>query len=303
MIDVNLSIAIDMNMDADTIFQTYANMLGGDYDIRYIVDIYESDPDIQTRVDNRIKRIVKTENSIITQGIYKIQEKLALPQKKYKIMAWIDFVEKGTTADKYYTTDNLQTITVIQQPLQHGYDVTKDAFAGNTDMDLTVYENQRFIHHDAVVDVMRPFAVYQIITTDVEEYITYHPERSYSSIMPSTTRLVYNLFFPLGYNEFLQVPDNFKTGINYTFNITELTPQKEALVASDIVFVGDDTFYSVDFEMLSAEDEHINTIQGLHINLKRNKLTIIRGEFLTKNINDGSVGIDDDFGDEIIINL
>jgi hypothetical protein len=292
-----------MDMDSDTIFQTYADMLGGDYDIRYIIDIYEADPNLVTRVNSKTQRIVRTESSIITRGIYHVEEKLSLSQKHYKIIAWVDFVEKGTTADKYYNTADLQDISAIQQTARIGYNTTKDAFAGNFDLDLTVYKNQRFIERDIVVKVKRPFAVYQIITTDIEKYITYNQEKSYSSIAPGKTRLVYNLFCPTGYNAFLHAPDDFTTGINYVYDIVDIVPQQQAIIAMDMVFVEDDTFYSVDFEIFSADDEHINTTRGLNINLKRNKLTIIRGEFLTKDIDDGSVGIDDGFDDEIIINL
>ncbi|MDR3286619.1 MAG: hypothetical protein LBT27_04180 [Prevotellaceae bacterium] len=305
LININLLIDIDMNMDSDTIYQTYAEMLNGDYDIRYIIDIYETDPERTSSVSNRVKHIVKTEGSIINRGTYRVEEKLSLPAKDYKVIAWIDFVDKQTNSDKYYNTADLQNISIIEQAngRTYGYNTTKDAFTGIIDMNLVEYDRQRFVHRDIVVPVKRPFAVYRIITTDIEQYITYHQPLSYSSIMPASTLLVYNLFLPVGYNAFLHRPDNFKTGINYTYNITELIPQKEAIIASDIVFVDDDTFYSVNFEILSADNEHINTINGLNINLKRNKMTIIRGEFLTKNINDGGIGIDDGFGEEIIINL
>jgi len=305
LVNVELSIDIDMNMESDTIFQTYSEILASNYDIRYIVDIYEADPNLITGVSKRVKRIVKTENSIIHNGIYQVEENLLLPAKHYKIIAWVDFITKGTKSDKYYNTDDLQTISIIsQQGGNKGYNTTKDAFAGNFDMDLSIYQNQRFIQCDVVVPVKRPFAVYRIITTDIEKYLAYHSETSYSSVAPTKTTLLYNLFFPMGYNAFLFLPDNFKTNIRYTHDVTEILPQKEAILASDIVFVEDNTFYSTSFEIASASNVRINTINGLNINLKRNKLTIIRGEFLTKDFGGGSIGIDDGFdGSEIIINL
>ncbi|KAA6300641.1 MAG: hypothetical protein EZS26_003202, partial [Candidatus Ordinivivax streblomastigis] len=96
---------------------------------------------------------------------------------------------------------------------------------------------------------------------------------------------------------------NFRPGIAYSYDITETAPEKEALLASDYVFVKDETFYTVNFEILSSENQHINTVNGLRINLKRNKVTTIKDEFLTKDLNDGKVGIDDRFADEIVIRI
>ncbi|MDR2058468.1 MAG: hypothetical protein LBP83_09375 [Dysgonamonadaceae bacterium] len=301
-IDIEISIKIDMAINSDTVFQTYATMLEGDYDIRYIVDIYETDESQPQSIGKRMKRIIKTENSIISEGIYNLDDTITLPVKKYQIITWMDFVSKGSRSDKYYNTEDLQKISILPQEGQYtGYNTTKDAFTAKIDMDLTPFRHQRFVHYETLVEVKRPFAIYQIITTDIDEYITYHQTLSYSSIQPSTTLFLYNLFFPTGYNAYLQAPDNFKTGIHYTYDIVDLIPEKEAILASDYVFVEDDTFYTVDFEIFSAENKHINTITGLKINLERNKMTILRSEFLTRDLNEGSVGINDSFSDEIII--
>lgn len=61
-------------------------------------------------------------------------------------------------------------------------------------------------------------------------------------------------------------------------------------VASDYVFVDDkDTFYYLNFSINNAEDALISTVRDLKINLQRNRLTIIRGEFLTRDIDDGEL--------------
>jgi hypothetical protein len=304
LIDVSIAMQINMNINLDTVFQTYAAMLEGDYDIRYIVDIYEKDEQYTQSVSNRVMRIVKTESSIISDGVYQMVDTVSLPVKKYQIITWMDFVAKGSSSDKYYDTHDLQKIAIIPQNGKYtGYNATKDAFTAKIEMDLTPYRNQQFVHYNVLAEVKRPFAIYRIITTDINEYMTYHQTLSYASIRPSTTNLLYNLYFPMGYNAYLQAPDNFRAGVNYSHDIVEVIPEQEAILASDYVFVEEDTFYSVDFEIFSAENKHLNTINGLKINLKRNHTTIIRSEFLTKDLNDGSVGISDNFEDEIIINI
>ncbi|KAA6343831.1 hypothetical protein EZS27_008496 [termite gut metagenome] len=304
-IDMRIDLEIDMGVPASDITrQTYASMLDGDYDVRYIIDIYEADDTKKNSVSNRVKRIVKTESEIPTAGEYHLDETIRLPVKKYRMITWIDFVTKGTTTDKYYNTEDLQKIAIIlPNGTYQGYNSTRDAFTATVEMDLTPYRGQRYIQYEAVAEVVRPFAIYRIITTDIDEYKTYHQTLSYASIQPNTTNVAYNLFFPMGYNAYLYAPDNFRAGIAYSYDITETAPEKEALLASDYVFVKDDTFYTIDFEILSSEKQHINTVNGLRINLKRNQVTTIRDEFLTKDLNDGKVGVDDRFTDEIIIRI
>ena len=304
LIDVSLTLSIDMHFESDTIFQTYATMLEGDYDVRYIVDIYEVNPNSTTYdVKNRIQRIVKTENNIVTNGIYDFKDTLKLPAKKYELIGWIDFVEKGTNTDKYYNTADLQQVSIILQNGQYeGYNTTKDAFTAQTEVDLTPYRKQRYVHYTTTMDMIRPFAVYRIITTDMEEYKTYH-QSSYASVQPAWTKVLYNLYFPMGYNAFICSPENFLSGINYQFDVTDVVPGKEAIVASDYVFVGNDVFYQVNFEILGSDDNHINTVNNLRIDLKRNHVTVIRGQFLTKDLSNGGIGINDQFTDEIIIQI
>ena len=304
LIEVDVTLSIDMEFETETILQTYSDELDGDYDIRYIIDIYEAAQAPATRVTNRIVRIVQTENTIITRGLYHVRDTLRLPAKQYQIIAWIDFVDKGTETDKYYDTDDLQSISILLRDGQYrGYSTTRDAFTAKCEMDLTPFRGQRYVHYTAEVEAKRPFAIYRIITTDIEEYRTYH-QSSYAFSMPSWTRVAYNLFFPMGYNSFLYAPERYTPGIGYSYNFMDVVPEKEAEIASDYVFVEDDTFYLVDFSIMNLEGMHVNTVNNLRINLKRNHITIISNEFLTKDINNnGGIGISDGFSDEIVIRI
>jgi hypothetical protein len=307
LVSVTINLDLDMQMEGETIQRTnaatrkaYATTPTDDYDLRYIVDIYEDNGNVAPK--NRVQRILKTEaGATASGGVYRMQETVLLPISKYLLVVWVDFVDKGTVADKYYDTDDLQQISILPQSAKYvGYNTSKDAFTGKNIMDLTPYHHQRFVQHNATIDLKRPFAVYRIVTTDLRRYVVARQ----SSIKPAATNLAYNLFFPMGYNAYLQKPDNFTANVGYGFDVTETTPDEEALLASDLVFVDDnDTFYHVDFEVTDANRQHINTRQNLKINLRRNHLTIIYAEFLTENMNGGSIGIDDGFDDEIIIEL
>jgi hypothetical protein len=303
MIEVTVSLDIDMAFHSDTLLQTYSEMvaMSGDYDVRYIVDIYP-DPGNSSVLKNRVARIVKTSDVVVTEGMYHIEDTITLPLAKYKLIAWLDYVERGTTTDKYFNTEDLQNVQIIKQDGKYtGYNVTKDAFTSKEDLDLTPYRGERFVHHHAMLTMKRPFAVYQIRTDDIQEYITYYHTHSYTDIRPDQTTLAYKMFFPLGYNCYLNVPLNYTAGVGYGYEIEEIIPEHEAIVASDFVFVEDDTSYAVDFEMFDADGKHINTCLDVRINLKRNYLTILRSQFLTRDLNDSSIGINDRFDEELII--
>ena len=127
--------------------------------------------------------------------------------------------------------------------------------------------------------------------------------KRYSSIRPSLTNAQYGLYFPMGYNVYYGVPDDFRANVSFAHEVVETVEGEEAIVASDYVFVDNkDTFYYLNFSINNAEDALISTVRDLKINLQRNRLTIIRGEFLTRDIDDGEIGIDPGFdGEEIVV--
>lgn len=304
-IDVNLSLAIDMKLnDEDPITQTYRNMLGDDYDIRYIVEIYKVSDSYAETVGNLVKRIEKIEQTIIENGIYEIDEDIHLHAGVYSVMVWVDFIKKGTSQDYYYNTSNLHEIRInLIDGKYNGYDVTKDAFSAQKNMDLIPYANDRFVQYSMEIPVERPFAVYQVITTDIAKYKADYSSKPYSSIRPTLTNASYGLYFPMGYNVYYGVPDDFRANVSFTHDVVETVEGEKAIVASDYVFVDEkDTFYYLSFSINNAEEKLITTVKDIKINLERNRLTIVKGEFLTRDIDDGEIGIDPGFdGEEIVV--
>lgn len=303
LIDVRLSLDIDMKLnDEDPIIQTYRDMLGSGFDIRYIVEIYRLADSYAETVGDLEKRIVRTEDTIIEDGTYEINEAINLPAGHYSIMAWVDFVQKGTQDDDYYNTANLHEIRINRPDGAYpGYDATKDAFCAQKDLDLDP-SGEYFARVEMTIPVERPFAVYQVVTTDLGKYMENNSSHAASAVRPARTDAAYGLYFPMGYNVYYSVPDAFETNVGYTFDVVETVEQQEAIIASDYVFVDDkETFYYLDMSVYSAEDKLINTSREIRINLEKNRLTIVRGEFLTRDIDDGEIGIDPGFDEEIVV--
>ena len=312
LVDIDIVLSVDIKFPVDTIpleWKTYASAAAtddGEHHFRYIVDIYEADRVGSAGLTNRIKRIVQT-TSTRPDGLYKLNDTLKLPAKKYILIAWIDFVEAGSKVDKYHNTEDLQKVSIINPTGQYqGYSTTRDAWTAKEIMDLTPYRGQRYYHHTAEMKAKRPYAIYQIITTDIEEYNTYH-QTSYSSVQPEQTKVRYSLWHPMSFNAYLNSPLDFRANISYTHNNWDAVPGKERVIASDYIFVnGNEDNYASDinFDILTPAGKIINKINLKIDLLKQNHLTIIKGEFLTKNLNDnGEIGVNDRFDDEIVIQL
>jgi hypothetical protein len=238
-------------------------------------------------------------------GTYRFSETASLHPLHYTALVWVDFVPEGSAGDFHYLTDDLQAVTLAADRPYRGYHLSKDAFAASFPVDLTPYRDAWDVYHEATVEAKRPFALYQIVTTDVAKYRNAHSGVPYGDIRPAATALSYELWFPMGYNVYRATPGNFDaSGIRYDYEIAETgADDTEAVIASDFVFVnGNDAFYFVDFSIYTPAGERINTpYSHIRVNLHRNRRTVIRGEFLTSGTGSDGVGIDFNFGEEIVI--
>lgn len=307
LVDVRLAVEINMNFDGEispATYAAYSSMLEGDYDIRYIVDIYKA-PDSHTAdLTERVARLIHTSGEVSPQGNVTIAEHIALPASRYVMLAWIDFVKKGSDSDLYYRTQDLTAVSILTPDGSYvGYNATKDAFCGRGEIDLTPFRAERFVDYTVTCPARRPLAMYRIITTDVGKYIAAHGTLDPDNpILPASTALAYQLYFPMGYNVQFGHAGTYTVGVGYRFPID--ASGREAIVASDYVLVSDDTFFFVDFEVSDTRGRHISAVNGLRINLKRNMLTTIYDEFLTKAFDNGGIGVDDRFeGDEIVVRI
>ena len=307
LIDLRVSLAVNIDFEIETgveqFVQAYAPLFADGYRIRYLVDLYETPASAEAPLSQRICRLTATDGAMPPGGTYRFSETVQLHSRHYTALVWVDFVPAGSDGDFYYLTGDLQAVTIAGNRPYRGYHISKDAFAASLPIDLTSYWNMRDIDHEATVQAKRHFALYQIVTTDVAKYRNAHSDVPYDAIRPATASLLYELWFPMGYNTYQSVPDHFDLGVGYNYEIAEETQAQdtEAIIASDFVFVnGNDTFYFVDFDIHTPAGELIKTRSNIKVNLHRNRRTVIRGEFLTAGSGSGGVGVDFDFGEEII---
>jgi hypothetical protein len=303
---VALTLNIEFEMDAgeEQFVQSHADLFAEGYAIRYIVDLYELPVAEGLPPSKRLHRLTATGNALPPGGTYRFSDVVTLPAAPCIALVWVDFVRvDNPNNDLYYLAENLLAVTIDKSRPYRGYHVSKDAFTAGVSVDLSAATQQN-AHVEATVPVKRPFALYRIVATDVAEYHAQH-SANYAVVRPDTTRLSYQYWFPMGYNTYPSVPllKDDDTGVHYAYDVPATDgAEAEVVLATDFVFVnGGETYYFVDFEILTPAGVRINRHSNQRVNLQRNRMTVIKGPFLTHGSSGGGTGIDFNFDEEEVI--
>lgn len=131
------------------------------YDLRYQVAVYDAEGTNQV-----VAPIVKTVQGSYADTDFEVR---LVNNRKYKFVAWADFVATGTTADLHYATSDLKNITCKDAVDKQLNDESRDAY---------------FVTEDQTVDaskgvsltLRRPFAKVRVVTTDWDKNGTYMPD-------------------------------------------------------------------------------------------------------------------------------
>lgn len=117
---------------------------------------------------------------------------VSLPAGHYSVVAWSDFVDAGSTADKYYQTDDMRYITILTgaDGSHPGATEARQAFRGGATADIPAAGQERRV--DIYVDMERPMAKFRFIATDVNEFLSrrsrgiddYYAVVNYPTYMP-----------------------------------------------------------------------------------------------------------------------
>ena len=297
-IRTRVELKVDFTPISDPIFCTYAEARSGDYDVRYQIEIYATSG---AEAGKMVERKVWT-SDVISNDATIVTTDVALHTEKYDIYAWIDFVPKGTTEDHHYITSDLRNVS-IADPNIRGID-SRDAFSGKTSADLTPYRDETVVDITIPVDMERPFGKFKIITTDVRRFLeTYKPQETYADIVPTQTLCRYTCYFPTFYNLDTRLADfnGFKLGVEHPAEVTEEEDNSAVLTYNYVLVCNDNTTVTAEVEVWNKDGEKLVTTRNIKIPIQRNKLTIVSGGFLTKDLGSGGIGVDDSFDDEFVI--
>lgn len=231
-----------------------------------------------------------------TESDEEIKFRFTLPlREEFQVLAWHDYILANDTADLFYQTQKLDEV-VLSDSYYYTHTNERDVHTGN----LTFTTHPQDFDEDGVarktVELNRPLAKFQIITTDLQKYY------EKSNKKPHSVKLVYENDLPLYYCSSKKTILEYRNDYTVTGIIRDFA-EHECTLVSDWVFALDyETMVDVSFEVYDDENNLLVKSPLIQIPVLRNSLTIVKDAFLTTPFNEG-IGIDDKFDDHIDINL
>ena len=154
---------------------------------------------------------------------------------------------------------------------------------------------------DLVVPVYLDRAVgrFRLWATDLQDFLN-----SGNRLEDLRIQIIYKQYVSAGYNVDTESPNRFVQMRTMETTPTTVLGDGSVLLAYDYVLTSSDKEDHVLVDVfIYANDQELNHYQNITIPLQRNRETVVKGPFLTKEIGSGDIGIDDDFdgGFEVVI--
>lgn len=307
LVNVNLTLAIDPKIEPYEPTERSKASEADLHDVRWIVEVFRD----EIGGEPVEQRVLGCEQA--ADGHHTIRTSLALHAARYHVVAWMDYVDDGSTADKYYHVNTLSSISVPEAGNYIGDEDHKDTYVAQQEIDLRAYRDRWNETVDTSVTLQRPMAKIEFITTDIDKFLdklsarrtkagdiaenllTKNPDLSTIRV-----QVEYAGYFPSGFNAYTNKPNDARTGMSFGCSMRPLS-DKEAHLASDYIFVnGSESAVKVNLSIRDGEGNLLNEIGDIDVPIVRGKLTTIRDEFLTRDYTPG-IGINPGFDGEIDI--
>ncbi len=293
---VSLDVAIEVSISSYLEFQLYAADTkaddSSDYYLRTIIELYDQD-------DMTLPTTTQT-----TYTPYSEIEDLSilfsedLKAKKYTLVVWCDIAEQSGAGDNFFYTGSTLSQVKYLDPYV-GNTELKSAFSDVVEIDLTPYQDRWYGTYECNIELERPQAMFEIISTDLEKFVDELGNSIDSDVDFNnyTVKVSYDGYMPYGYNALTEKPNEAQQGISYMTNL-EILSATEARLAFDQVFVNHtESGVNVSLVVYDENGETVAEVASQAITLNRNVKTVITGEFLTSDYVPG-IGIDPDFDGE-----
>lgn len=209
----------------------------------------------------------------------------------YDLHLWTDYARTDAPqSDTYYDTENLNAVKITTEPY----------YTANTDAKDAAYYSQAGITlppegTDINIPLQRPLAKYRIIATDVEAYrkLRENDAEKFPTTEELTVKILYNGYFPSGFNVLSGKPNNAVGSIAYSSALPSVAQdEKEVQIGSDWVFVnGTESSVNVAIQILNKKGEVISRVENVSVAYRRNHNTTIKGSFLTAGQSGGNIHI------------
>ena len=163
-----------INLDFDTQMPQYkvlneegtrASHDGRDYDIRYTIAAYRLLQDGSYAEEPFLLKVFSKDEIEELNATFRF----SIDEGSYRFYVWTDFVLAGTQSDYFYNTTSFRRISL--QGAHEGNNDFRDAFSGSADLKV-VRRGSKETPSTVTVQMRRPLAKFEFITTDLQEFIT-----------------------------------------------------------------------------------------------------------------------------------
>lgn len=305
LVEVNTEVTLDLELVPLEII-TQKNARGGttkaraekqtDYRRRFIIEAWREGKPTARQVT--VMDTAEEENG---DGKISLPIRLKLHALDYTLAVWTDYVAADTDTDLYYDTKDLQYVA-CRDPYTGSTDY-RDCLYGTAALDLRNYRDEWNAKVQVKVDMVRPLAKYELIATDVKDFLR-KTKKQRTDGEAFTITFSYGFYLPTVFNVLSGKPADSRTGIAYTTPLTVPTDgQEECTIGTDFVFVnGEESFVKLSMEIRDGSGNVISRTTGLEVPYRRGHLTTVRARFLTNEMQ-GGVDIDDEFEGDIDFDL
>ena len=163
-----------VNLDFDTQLPQYkvlneegtrASHDGRDYDIRYTIAAYRLLQDGSYAEEPFLLKVFSKDEIEELNASFRF----SIDEGSYRFYVWTDFVLAGTRSDYFYNTTSFRRISL--QGTHEGNNDFRDAFSGSADLKV-IRRGSKETPSTVTVQMRRPLAKFEFITTDLQEFIT-----------------------------------------------------------------------------------------------------------------------------------
>ena len=315
-----------VNLDFDTQLPQYkvlneegtrASHDGRDYDIRYTIAAYRLLPDGSYAEEPFLLKVFSKDEIEELNATFRF----SIDEGSYRFYVWTDFVLAGTRSDYFYNTTSFRRISL--QGTHEGNNDFRDAFSGSADLKV-IRLGSKETPSTVTVQMRRPLAKFEFITTDLQEFITktieamIRKEEAEAAAKAGETKpegdtktpvvdlekytvvFFYSGYMPNAYNMMEGKPCDSATGVKFSSAISTID-NHDARLGFDYVFVnGEESSVMVTVALYDEEGTQLSISRQIEVPIKRSMLTTVRGSFLMQNTG-GGVAIDPGFEDEFNI--
>lgn len=240
---------------------------------------------------------------------------ISLPAGDYDLWAWSDYADGDSQKSLFFNSEDFTSIWYPDP--YNGNNELRDAFRGAVTFTIENTFDAGY-HKDVELQMERPLARYEFISTDLAEFLENEISRgeqnaaSQGRSAPSRVediplesyrvKMIYTGYMPSEFNNFINKPVNSKLGMSYDAKITRLN-DNEARLGFDYVMVnGHESSIPVAMEVYDPEGTLIGRSNPVDVPTKRSQVTVVRGKFLTSKAT-GGVGINPDFNGDYNIEI